>query len=264
MREPIGGINPFRRYYKVQQPLRFHTTTGNAIDEVKQYRQLRERPPPERAPDGLKILLVGELAYNADRVLALEELGHRLYGLWTPQPYWYNTVGPLPFGHVQDLPQDNWREAVRELAPDVIYALLNWQAVPFAQDIHLHFYGDFTQGQWRGWIETCRKLAPQHLHLHANVDQPRWVTEFSRYDAGWLHCFESKNKGEIRRAEWDDLNYPARMATLARAGLPMIQRANPGALVATQSLTKRLGMGFFLNRPTSWGRCCANAPTSAR
>lgn len=360
MREPAGGINPFRRYYRVQQPLRFHTTTGNAIDEVAQYRQLRERRPPERAPDGLKILLVGELAYNADRVLALEDLGHSLYGLWTPQPYWYNTVGPLPFGYVQDLPQDNWREAVRELAPDVIYALLNWQAVPFAhevlnatrgipfvwhfkegpficlekgswnqlvdlyrhadgkifsspemrdwfdtvipglsrsgpchvldgdlprsawfdkprapllsasdgqlhtvvpgrpiglhpacvaelaaQAIHLHFYGDFTQGQWRDWIETSRKLAPLHLHLHANVDQASWVTEFSRYDAGWLHSFESKNKGEIRRADWDDLNYPARMATLACAGLPMIQRENPGALVATQSLTQRLGIGVF-------------------
>ena len=66
---------------------------------------MRERPDTPRSDDGLKILLVGELAYNADRVLALEEQGHKLYGLWMPNPYWYNTVGPLPFGHVEDLPQ---------------------------------------------------------------------------------------------------------------------------------------------------------------
>ncbi|MET0815447.1 MAG: hypothetical protein ABWX88_09680 [Pseudoxanthomonas sp.] len=125
MQEPLGGINRFRDYYGVREPLRFHTSVGNATDEVAQYRHLRERPPPGRAGDGLKILLVGELAYNAGRVLALEELGHSLYGLWMPQPHWYNTVGPLPFGNVQDLPLANWRDAVRELAPDVIYALLN-------------------------------------------------------------------------------------------------------------------------------------------
>jgi hypothetical protein len=261
---------------------------------------------------------------------------------------------------VQDLPHEDWRAAVRALAPDIIYAQLNWQAVPFchevlmatrgipfawhfkegpficlekgscpqlvdlyrhadgrifsspemrdwfdtvvpglsgcgpchvmdgdlpragwfrqqragrmsvsdgqqhtvvpgrpiglhppsvaalaAQGIHLHFYGDFTHGLWREWIDTCRRLAPGYLHLHANVDQANWMHEFSRYDAGWLHAFESRNQGEIRRADWDDLNYPARMATLACAGLPMIQRANPGAAVATQALTQRLGVGVF-------------------
>ena len=42
-----------------------------------------------------------------------------------PDPYWYNTVEPLPFGHVEDLPRDDWRAAVRRIKPDVIYALLN-------------------------------------------------------------------------------------------------------------------------------------------
>jgi len=361
MQEPLGGINPFRLHYCVQTPLRFHTTVGNLIDEAAQYRRQRERPDTPAAKDGLKILLVGELAYNADRVLALEEQGHRLYGLWMREPYWYNSVGPQPFGHVQDLPRDDWRRAVRELQPDIVYALLNWQAVPFAhevmqevsgsipfvwhfkegpficlekgswpqlvelhrradgqifssaemrdwfdtivpelsrntpthvldgdlpkrdwfeqersplrseadgeihtvvpgrpiglhppdvatlarQGIHLHFYGDFTQGQWRQWIDKSRSLAPRHLHLHANVDQSRWVQEFSQYDAGWLHAFKSVNAGELRRANWDDLNYPARMATLAVAGLPMIQQANEGAIVATQTLARKLGTGVF-------------------
>jgi len=358
MREPQGGINPFRRHYRVCKPLRFHTTTGNAIDEDAQYRAYRERACPAPVGDGLSILLAGELAYNADRVLALEEQGHRLSGVWMEQPYWFNTVGPLPFGHVQDLPRRHWREAVRRERPDIIYAQLNWQAVPFAHevmraragipfvwhfkegpfvclekgtwpqlmelfeqadgciftspemrdwldtvlpglsrsrpchvldgdlpkkdwfeqqphappddgqvhtvvtgrpiglhpehvaelaahDIHLHFYGDFTHGLWRDWIGRSRLLAPRHLHLHAHVDQARWVDEFSRYTAGWLHCFASDNQGDIRRATWDDLNYPARLATLAAAGLPMIQRRNDGAIVATQSLARRLDIGIF-------------------
>jgi hypothetical protein len=367
MREPYGGINPFRRHYRVAGPLRFHTSTGNAIDEERLYAQTR-RAEHDAAPGralvqrGLKIVLAGELAYNADRVLALEALGHKLYGLWTPTPYWFNTVGPLPFGQVEELPRHGWREALARIEPDLIYAQLNWQAVPFAHEvllaapgipfvwhfkegpficiekgtwplladlvrradgciysspelrdwfatalpglpagrpehvldgdlprrawllqerspllsstsgqvhtvvpgrpiglhppmvaelaqhgIHLHFYGDFTQGQWREWIATAGALAPEHLHLHPNVDPDGWVREFSQYDAGWLHVFRSANGGEIRRADWDDLNLPARVATLAAAGLPMIQFDNRGAIVAAQALARRLGIGVFFD-----------------
>jgi glycosyltransferase involved in cell wall biosynthesis len=359
LREPEGGINLYRQRYGLRQPLRFHSTMGNRIDEVAQYARYRGRADTPASPEGLKILLVGELAYNADRVLALEEMGHRLYGLWMRRPYWYNTVGPLPFGHVQDLPFERWRESVRRLQPDVIYALLNWQTVPFAyevmranpgipfvwhfkegpficlekgtwhdlvqlyrcsdgriysspemrdwfetvvpdldgpamvldgdlpkrdwfaaqrsprrslrdgvlhtvvpgrpiglhpgtvaelgrQGIHLHFYGDFTHGQWREWIANAQARAGEYLHLHAQVDQNRWVEEFSQYDAGWLHFFRSENQGELRRAIWDDLNYPARLATLAAAGLPVIQHDNEGAIVATQSLARALDIGLFV------------------
>ncbi|WP_368737885.1 glycosyltransferase [Massilia sp. CCM 8734] len=376
MQEPVGGINPFRQHYRVREPLRFHSTMGNAIDEVAQYRAMRERAPTPAAADGLNILLAGELAYNAERVLALEEQGNTLHGLWMRAPYWYNAVGPLAFGHVRELPFDDWRRAVGELRPDIIHAQLNWQAVPFchelmlatpgvpfvwhfkegpficlekgtwpqlvelfaqadgcifsspemrdwfdivlpglstskpchvldgdlpkaswfgeqrtpllsaagdgdihtvvpgrpiglhphtvgelaAQGIHLHFYGDFTQGQWRQWIEDARRLAPRHLHLHANVEQARWVEEFSRYDAGWLHAFASTNDGELRRANWDDLNYPARMATLAAAGLPMIQRNNEGAIVATQTLSRQLGTGVFYDTIAHLGALLRDRP----
>jgi hypothetical protein len=360
MQEPEGGINPFRSHYGVEEPMRFHTSVGHFIDEPKHYGKMRGRRDTPRAADGLKILLVGELAYNADRVLALEEQGHKLYGLWMRNPHWYNTVGPVPFGHVEDLPQDNWREAIKQIQPDVIYALLNWQAVPFAHEvmmatpaipfvwhfkegpficlekgtwpqlidlhkysdgqifsspemqdwfdtivpglsedkptyaldgdlpkrdwfdqprtpqlsatdgeihtvspgrpiglhphnvaelaahgIHLHFYGEITHGQWLQWIEKTQAMAPGYLHLHPNVDQSRWTEEFSQYDAGWLHLFDSGNRGEIRRANWDDLNYPARLSTLAAAGLPMLQRENDDAIVATKTLAKRLGTGIF-------------------
>ena len=114
-----------------------------------------------------------------------------------------------------------------------------------AEGVHLHFYGDFTHGQWKAWIERTRGLAPRHLHLHANVDQGRWVSEFSQYDAGWLHGFTSHNRGDIRRADWDDLNYPARIATLAAAGLPMIQKNNAGARVAIQALAQERDLSVF-------------------
>ncbi len=360
LQEPLGGINPYRVYYEVKQPLRVHTSVGNLIDEREHYRHFRERPDTPLASSGLKILLVGELAYNPERVLALEERGHKLYGLWTPNPYWYNSVGPLPFGHVEEVPHEHWREAIREIQPDVIYAQLNWQAVPFAhevlmakldipfiwhfkegpficlekgtwsqlldlytlsdgqiyispemrdwfttvipdtlrrkhvhvldgdlpkrdwftdmrsprrslqdgaihtvvpgrpiglhpstiqelaqQDIHVHFYGDFTQGQWKNWITKAHTLAPNHLHIHKNVDQEHWVSEFSQYDAGWLHFVKSENGGDLTRANWDDLNFPARIATLVAAGLPLLQYDNTGSTVATATLAQNLDIGIF-------------------
>jgi hypothetical protein len=57
------------------------------------------------------------------------------------RPYWYNTVGPLPFGHVRDIDRDHWRQELRRIQPDVIYALLNWQAVPFAHHVLTHNSG---------------------------------------------------------------------------------------------------------------------------
>lgn len=360
LREPLGGINPYRLYYGADRPLRFHTSVGNYIDEEAHFQRFRQRPDTPPCSDGLKILLVGELAYNPERILALEERGHQLFGLWMPDPYWYNTVGPLAFGHVKDLPLHGWKESVAKIKPDVIYALLNWQAVPFVHrvmkenpgipfvwhfkegpficiekgtwqllteieycsdgkiysspemrdwfrtvlpagadcgltyvldgdlpkrewfalqrsqrlslrdgqihtvvpgrpiglhpedvaelaslDIHLHFYGDFTHGQWLGWIEKTLRMAPNHIHLHSHVHQENWVKEFSKYDAGWLHYFRSENNGDIRQANWDDLNYPARISTLVSAGLPLLQRDNSSAIVATQSLARSLDIGLF-------------------
>ena len=368
IREPVGGINPYRLRYRVRTPLRFATSVGDEIDEIGRYARFRDRPATPEAPDSLRILLVGELSYNPERVLALEERGHRLHGLWTPTPYWYNAVGPQPFGHVAEAPSRDPRAAIEAVRPDLIYALLNWQTVPFAaavlranpgvpfvwhfkegpficlekgswddlveltsrsdgvihssaemrdwfdtvvpgsagperslvldgdlpkldwfsapfsrrlsaddgevhtvvpgrpiglhpenvaelagEGIHLHFYGDFTQGQWREWIVRAMGLAPGHLHLHRTVDQRRWVEEFSRYDAGWLHVFQSRNGGDIHRADWDDLNLPARMATLAAAGLPMLQRDNRGSIVAAHALALQMGIGIDFRTPEELG-----------
>ena len=377
VREPLGGVNPYRRRYRVREPLRFHSSVGNPIDEVEHYRRFRERPDTPSAPDGLKIVLCGELAFNPERVLAFEERGHTLYGLWTDAGHWFNAVGPVPFGHVEELPREGWREALRELDPDVIYALLNWEAVPFAHEvmlaapevpyvwhfkegpfdciangtwpllaelvsrstgrgfsspvmrdwfatalpgaadgasfvldgdlpkrewfvaersprlserdgeihtvvpggpiglepelvgrlasagIHLHFYGDFHQGQWLDWIERVRERAGRRFHLHRQVDHERWVSEFSQYDAGWLHLIPSHNRGELWRASWGDLNYPARIPTLVAAGVPLIQLDNGGSRVAAQSLARERGIGLFLREPETLARELADADRMA-
>lgn len=361
MQEPLGGINTFRSFYNVTVPLRYHTSKGNLMDEKKRYDDFRKKNSTTDKRNGLKILLVGELAYNAERILALEEKGHKLFGLWLRNPYWYNYVGPLPFGNIQDVDYNNWEEEVKKIQPDIIYALLNFQAVPIAfevlkantgvpfvwhfkegpmicrekgtwselielftkadgkiycsnemknwfeeflennkdqlslvldgdlpkkdwfidercpllsetdgafhtvvpgrpiglhpyhveelakENIHLHFYGDFTHGQWKEWIDKTNKIAPGYLHIHSNIDQENWIKEFSRYDAGWLHFFQSENFGELTRANWDDLNIPARLSTLALAGLPMLQKNNEGHTVAIQSLVKQMEIGLFFN-----------------
>jgi hypothetical protein len=273
---------------------------------------------------------------------------------------WFNSVGPLPFGHVSEVPRADWRGAVRELQPDVVYALLNWQAVPFAHEVlraelgvpfvwhvkegpffsrqhghwpqlvdlhtrsdgqayssvelrdwfalavpgsrdglshvldgdlpkadsfsagvrspllsdttgdvhtvipgrpmgpppefvaqlaghgvHLHLYGEKAAAQMRDWVDAVRRLAPGHLHLHPQVGPQDWVREFSQYDGGWLHDIRSRNGGDLRAATWDDLNLPARMATLAAAGVPMIQRDNSGSVVASQTLVRDRDLGVF-------------------
>ena len=124
-----GGVNAFRAAYRVATPLRLHSSETGLLDEVARYRAQRARPAARRAADGLRILLAGELAFNPDRVIALEERGHELLGLWIDDPLGFNTVGPLPFGGVRDLRSI---ADVRDAGVDVIYALLNWRAVPLA------------------------------------------------------------------------------------------------------------------------------------
>ncbi|MCW2666579.1 MAG: glycosyltransferase family 2 protein [Frankiales bacterium] len=363
LREPWGGLNPYRVRYRVQHPLRLQSTVGSLHDEVAHYRRFRERPATPRAADGLRILLVGELAHNPERILALSERGHELHGLWTDTPVWFNTVGPLPFGHVAEVPRERWRAAVRDLQPDLVYGLLNWQAVPFVHDVltaglglpfvwhfkegpsfsflhghwpmlvdlhtrtdgqiysspellewfgvtvpasrhglrhvldgdlpkaeglagerspllsdgdgdlhtvipgrplgpspeavgalaragvHLHLYGEKAAAQRRDWVDAVRREAGDRFHLHPQVAQQDWVSELSQYDAGWLHDFTSSNLGDLHAATWDDLNYPARIATLAAAGVPSIQRDNAGSIVATQTLSRERRLGVFWREP---------------
>jgi hypothetical protein len=364
LREPLGRAQPLPARYRVAGAA---AAAEHRRPPARRGRALRALPRaaagPPRGEDGLQGLLVGELAHNPERILALAERGHELHGLWTDTPVWFNTVGPLPFGHVAEVPRERWREAVRELQPDVVYGLLNWQAVPFAHevlqaDLGVPFVWHFKEGPWfslqhghwplladlhlradgvvysspelRDWFgvtlpgtrggratsstATCprrsgsrassrrccpsrtarstpsspagrwarrprcsasspgpactctstprrstrrcatgsRRAAASHrttCHLHAQVDQADWVRVFSQYDAGWLHDIRSTNGGDLHAATWDDLNYPARMGTLAAAGVPMLQRDNAGHVVATQALCRERDLGLLWREP---------------
>jgi hypothetical protein len=358
-----GGLNVFRSRYRIAEPLRFSSTDSDPVDEVARYARFRVRAYPS-TPDGLRILLVGELAFNPERVLALAERGHRLNGLWTTDGLGDSTVGPLPFGHVADLDRDRWPEAVGEFAPDVVWAQLNWRAIPFAhalrtalpdlpfvwhfkespqrsivrgewplladlvagadacllateeerdwfalalrgrvdparlgvldgdlpkrdwldaplspklsdadgqphtvvlgrpagldadwltelasRGVHTHLYGQVRapgpKGAWAAWLDEALSAAPEHVHLHPAVGPEDWVRELSRYDAGWLHRLPSDNGGDLRRASWDDLNSPARLPVLLAAGLPLLQPARPGSLVAVERILRDQDTGLF-------------------
>ncbi|SDD54152.1 Glycosyl transferase family 2 [Geodermatophilus telluris] len=358
-----GGLNVFRSRYRVAGPLRFASTDGGEVDEVARYARFRDRTY-EVADDGLSVLIAGELAFNPERVLALAERGHRLSGLWTTDGLGDSTVGPLPFGHVADLDRDRWQDAVRDLDPDVVWAQLNWRAVPLAhrlrsafpdlpfvwhfkeapqrsvvrgewplladlvcgadavllateeerdwfalalsgrvdparlgvldgdlpprewldgppsprlsdadgqphaavvgrpagldldwvlalaeRGVHTHLHGQVRApgptGSWTGWLDEALARAPGFVHVHPAVGPEDWVRELSRYDAGWLHRFDSANGGDLRRASWDDLNSPARLPVLLAAGLPLLQQANPGALVSVERVLRQDGTGLF-------------------
>ncbi len=351
-----GGIYLYKQHYNVEQPIVYKTLDGTYINEWEQYKDYRREVVFDEKK-GLKILLVGELAFNAERVCAFEERGHKLYGLWIKDPQCWNASGPLPFGNIETVSYDNMEENIRTIAPDVIYALLNYHAVPLAhyvmtlglnipfvwhfkegpfhcrqmgllkemselylnangviyinetlkqwysqclhtndslsfildgdlpkqnyftndttpllserdgevhtvvsgrpiglhphyigefaaQKIHLHFYGNAQQiiGQWKGAGSADEQ---KYIHIHPPCDAKNWVREFSQYDAGWLHYFNSHNNGELMRASWHDLNYPARISTLACAGLPMILFDNSKHIVASQHLLTEMDAGVF-------------------
>lgn len=141
-----GGLNPFRRRYAAAGWLRFEPRDGAVVDEAELYGTPEPLLEPDRAagPDAqdetdaaaaLHVLLVGELAYNADRVLDLAERGVRLSGLWLDDPLGFMTVGPLPFGAVADVPREDWLAHLRADPPAVAYCLLNWRTVPLALQV---------------------------------------------------------------------------------------------------------------------------------
>ncbi len=351
-----NGLSYYRQFYRVDgsqwldwQPV----NSGMPVDERARYGPLPAPPPPR--PDGLRILLVGAIGFNPERILAFEEQGHRLAGLWLPKPPYFESTGPYPFGNVTDIfAEGDWLSEVRRFRPDVVYGLLNWHAIPVVHDvieadlgvpvvfhlkesmtmaiqmglwpqlrevfercagrifispenrewceltlglrfpessvlildgdppkadwmtdewspklsdadgephtvctgrifvepladltaagIHVHVYGTSFRRWGADWMRG--HLDSRYLHQHATVEPRYWVRELSRYDAGWCHVHTSTNDGDIRRAEWNDLNLPARIGTYAMAGLPWLFRDNTGHTVAVQRLAEEYGVGI--------------------
>lgn len=190
MRETFdGGLNVFRTRYRVAQPLRFLSSDSGLVDEVARYAGFRDQEITP-SPDGLRILIVGELAFNPERVMALVERGHRLHGLWTRNGLGDATVGPLPFGHVTDLAcqdTDGWRQEIAALAPDVIWAQLNWRAVPLALAVRRafpdlpvvwHFKESPQRSILRGeWPQLAELFLTADASLVATPEEREWVLD---------------------------------------------------------------------------------------
>ncbi|MDR0560406.1 MAG: hypothetical protein LBG92_09550 [Prevotellaceae bacterium] len=301
--------------------------------------------------------MVGDLAYNPERIYAFEETGHKLYGLWSKPAFCYSTIGKLPFGHVEDIPYENWKERIREIKPDIIYGQISTGAISLAYEVlkektGIPFVWHYKEspheamkvGLWnkltelyrsaegkiylneeeKKWIElfipdisdnnvyildpelpkreyfkndfseklssvdgavhtvfigriigispndvyvlannnihvhvynqnyvsdnvltVYKNVAPKHFHIHKYCNSSNWVKEFSKYDAGWLHCFESHNKNSVMRLKWPDLNLPARINTFMAAGIPIIQKDNSEHIVAMQTCIQNNGAGIF-------------------
>ena len=74
-----------------------------------------------------------------------------------------------------------------------------------------------------------------------------------------MHYYESHNNGDLFRANWADLNSPARMATYAVAGLPMIIHDNSGHLVHHQNHLSNLGMDLPIKHLSELGELLADS-----
>ncbi|MCD7930769.1 MAG: glycosyltransferase family 2 protein [Tannerellaceae bacterium] len=182
-----GGINIYRQYYNVQEPIKLKMSEYRFIDEEKLYKQFRVKN--KSRTDGLKILIVGDLAFNSERICALEEDGHRLYGIWTQRPSMsFSMVGPLPFGNIEDIPFENWEERVREIQPDVIYALLNHEAIDttyevLKKNLGIPFVWHFKEGpflalmkgQWKKLFELFNEA---DARIFINEECKEWFNQF--------------------------------------------------------------------------------------
>lgn len=182
-----GGLNKYRSYYQVHTPIKMKVGKYKFIDEEKFYTNYRAEQPLCESP--LKILLVGELAYSPERIFALEQAGHKLYGLWMPDPvFCFSMVGPLPFGHVEDIPLDNWIEKVKKIQPDVIYGMLNFSSVAFAYDVmkacpHIPFVWHFKEGpsislRQGNWDKLIYLYAHAAGKIFLNDVVKKWFEQF--------------------------------------------------------------------------------------
>lgn len=126
------GLAAYRRYYGIPQgeALDWRPTLGPKTHERRWYGDLPAAPPVDTR-DGLKIHLVGELGFNPERIVALEQAGHRLSATWVDISETWDSASSLPVGTVVEVPWGRrWRDQLRDISPDVIYALLNTQALP--------------------------------------------------------------------------------------------------------------------------------------
>ena len=130
-----GGLNVYKHYYNVKEFVRIRFSDYKNIDETEIYKNLHLQI--KNIKESLKILLVGELSYNPERIFAIEEEGHKLYGLWIDKPKFpFANIGPFPFGNIETIEHDNnWINRIHDIKPDIIYALGNLDSIDLAHEV---------------------------------------------------------------------------------------------------------------------------------
>ena len=111
--------------------------------------------------------------------------------------------------------------------------------------IHLHVYNESYECAKDEFFRQAQLVAPNHFHIHKHCVPQSWTKEMSKYDLGWLHCFDSENCGDYDKVYWNDLNLPARLSTMMAAGIPTIQKDNSGHIAAMYSYVKNRDCGIF-------------------
>ena len=261
-----GGLNVFRARYGITEPLRLDTEETGLVDEVERYARFRERPAPSPTADGLTILLVGELAHNPERILALAERGHRLLGLWTSDGLGFHTVGPLPFAGVETLDAADWRAAIRRAKPDVIYALLNWRAVPLAHavleaDLGIPLVWHFKESPHRSigrgeWPQLAGLVSRADACLLASAAERDWFAAAlpGRLDPARLHVMD----GDLPKRDWLDAAPAPRLS--AADGMPHVAVLGRPADIEPADLVRLTDGGVHAHlhgATTEWARDAA-------
>ena len=111
--------------------------------------------------------------------------------------------------------------------------------------VHIHLYSENNHENNEIYTNFLLRSSADYFHVHPHISSEKWTEEFSKYDAGWLHCFDSSNSGDLLKTTWDDLNIPARLYTLMAAGIPSIQKENEGHIVAMYDMVRKEDAGVF-------------------
>ena len=219
---PDGGLARYRNYYGCRRNewLNWQPSLGQCVDEWARFGRFaipRELP----ADGGLKILLVGELGFNPERIVAFEERGHKLYGLWIPDPMTWDAAGAFPYGNIDDIPYDDaWISRVRTIQPDVIYALLNWQAlrligtvVDAGLDIPIVFH--FKEGpnlchSLGLWPTLLRIVERSDANVFLASEMVEWfqLAMHGALDMEWTLVVD----GDLPKLDWFTTDWPGKLS----------------------------------------------------
>lgn len=281
----VGGLAMYRAHYEIPagEYLDWRPVRGYAVDERRRWEPVARRYPAaarrDTPPDRLRILLVGDLGFNPERVLVLAAEGDELAGLWTPRPEVWMGTGPFPFGGIRDIPFDGaWRSAVRDFAPDVICAGLGWQSLEAAATVLdagfeapfvLHFKESPNAALEHGlWPVLARLMRAATGRIFINDECRRWFEEalgaevsanslIMDGDLPTAHWFDdtfqtrlSARTGEIHTACSGRWKGPHTWEEFAEAGIHLHIYGDMFHQVSGGVVTRRAGSGYVHLHPT--------------